>query len=248
MTDLVLTEESIRFRIKKQISSEPDLFKTLSDCVNIQDLSEALLRRFSLEYEGFYLPPLIQEISAEIIRLRENPGEYLVNSEGKTLFKITPDMLYTPPSTVSEDGRIISHSVRLHPKISSAIALAVQESEKILKLEKKYPDSRALDHLKKPDYIGTRALELISLENSFIRLGIDDTQEFSEEFIIVGKENIEGVYQAFNPSFVRAEVFAMSLARAILMRRPGRISILSVDRKHDSKSSWYSAHVLFQSS
>jgi hypothetical protein len=247
MSDIVFSEESIRFRIKRQISNEPDLYKSLSDCKSLSDLVSVLTRRFSQEYEGFNLPPLIHEISAEIIRLRESPGEYLVNSEGKTLFKITPDMLYTPPSSVSEDGRIINHGVRLHPKISSAIALAVHESEKIIKLEKKYPDSRALDHLRKPDYIGTRALEFISHENRSIRFGVDDTKEFTEEFIIIGKENIEGVYQAFNPSFVRAEVFAKSLARAILGRQPGRVSILSVDRKTDSKSSWYSAHVLFQS-
>lgn len=244
MEDIELSIESIRLRIKQEISSNGELYKRIAVLETYGDIYECLLGEFSQLFKGYSIHSIISELSAEILKLRAEPGHYLVDSEGKTLFKITEDMLYQPPPVVGEDGIERQPGLKLHPKISSGIALAYHETDKIRKLEKKYPNTKALDHIRKPDSIGMRTLEILE-KDTHIKTSLTE-EEFTEHFIKIGRENIEGVFQSFNPDFYRVEVFANSLAKSILRLEPSRVQIISIERKNDTKYSWFEAHVLTQ--
>ena len=245
MNDITLSPDSIRLKIKQEISADKELHESLARLDSYKGLVSALLEWFSVKFEGYSIHAIISEIAAEIIKLRADPGHYLVDNDGRTILKITNDMLYKSPPAMGEDGIEREGQLKLHPKISAGIAMAYHETSRLRTLEKQYPDHIALVHLKSPESIGVRALALIQ-ERLLVEIGIDESAEFTEEILKFGQENIDGVYQSFNPAFIRMEAFAMQLFKHIERKPIKKVQILSIDRKHNYKSSWYEAHLLYQ--
>ena len=233
------------FRIKMDVSQNPSVWNEMASCQTKEDLVTCILKNFKNGYDEEDLLKAADDVSEEIIRLRSSPGTYLVSSEGKALFKLTSDMLFTPPPMEMEDGSMRVFSPRLHPKISSGIVLALHETNKLAELEDKYPNSEALTHLRDPWIIVEKTSALILGQNG-PEVGDNQWNDQKEITFEVGKENINGVFQAFNPEFIRVNMFAKSLARKIIALNCKKYLINECVRKTNSTSSWYEVNIYYE--
>ena len=234
--------EPLVFTIKKEININKSLWDQLAKAASESGLQEIL----SLHFQDHKNHPIFEEtisyISKEIIDLRNNPGTYLVDGSGNTLVKLAPEMFYTPPPVVDETGKTTHLAPRLHPKISSGLVLALHERENIAKLEKKYPNSPALLHLKDSWSIVEKALEYIDKHSN---LKCSETADglLKKELLQIGLENVSTVFQGFNPLFIRSEVFGKTLGKKVIDLKPALFYISECKRNSNSRFSWYEVTV-----
>lgn len=231
---------SIKFRIKYEISNNKDLWDALAKCEKSEDLKRTLKNFLMQEYSISDIEDELDDITDEIITLRKDPGNYLIGKDGRALFKITPDMIYTSPPSISEDGTLRKGQVQLHPKISGGITLAIHEKTRLKILEDKYPNSPALWHLK--DTWSIIEVATRELTTRGLQISDDDALEIKE--IEFGREAINTVFQSFNKDFVRYESFGVSLSKVILKENKRKFRFISCERLTNSKFSWYKAKVL----
>jgi hypothetical protein len=236
---------NVQFRIKLDISSDPKVWDALAKLEGLNELTAGIKRELGEKYPTEDLEQAAPVVAEEILTLRKNPGTYLVSTEGQALFKITPDMIFTPEPVPMEDGSMRAIAPRLHPKISSGIVLALHESNKLADLEAKYPNSEALQHLKDPWVIVEKAARII-IEQNGPSVSDNTWEDYREIVFEFGKENVNGVFQAFNPEFIRVNVFAKSLARKIVALNCTRYLIAECNRKSDSTYSWYEVIVHYE--
>ena len=234
---------NLEIQIRNHIMNNKVLWDRLALCTREEDLKVVLRSMLNSEYPDQDIESVFDSVAAEIIRLRRNPGTYLLGADGKALIRVTPDMIVTPPPTTREDGSIVAPKPLLHPKITSGLALAAHELSKVLALSEKYPNSNALLHLKKPESIIEKTVEIIQSLGGPKMEELDE--EFKEETFIIGKENLNSVFQSFNPEFVRLNVFALALAKKIMDLNSRAYFIGSCDRKTNSLYSWYHVVVCY---
>jgi len=233
------TEVSFSFRIKYEINNNKKLWKSLSLCNTVLELKETLMCHLSEEYDLNDKEKECEKISQEIIELRKNPGNYLIGKDGKAILRITPDMLYHASPVTTEDGRIRPGPIQIHPKISSGITLAVHEKTKLANIEKSYPNSPALKHIKEPSSILDVAISFLLNQECEI-----SEEEGDEKILEVGREAINGVFQSFNPSFIRSELFGRSLALKMIKDGVKKFRFTKCERKYNSRFSWYEVSVI----
>ena len=136
--------------------------------------------------------------------------QYLVDERtGMVIAPLTNDSLFKPPDYIGEDGKKHEAQAILHPGLSSALGLALQERSKIAAaIEKGGP---TFEHLKNPSSIIIVAKEFLESQGFQICECPDgDVQVFE-----IGHEREEGVFQALNEGFHRFRMFGMILATKI---------------------------------
>lgn len=237
--------ESTEVKIKNFISNDKELWHALSQKEDLDGLVSTLNNYLLGNIPGGDYIDTVYKICREILELRKDPGTYLVDSKGQTLFKLTENMMYAPPPSIGEDGTIKEITKQLHPKITSALTLSFHESDKLKILEQKYPNSQAFSHLRDPWLIVEYAAKIIEAVNtSKVSVNADDS--FDVELFEIGKENTNGIFQAPNPNFIRTEIFGKSLARKILSLNSSEYLVSKIERCTNSKFSWYEVEVKFR--
>lgn len=236
--------EKIDIRIRSYIQNNKAAWNALASKETAEELRDELRNQCSKEFNGEDLDDSINRMAAEIIELRKDPGTYLVTSEGTPLLKLTPEMFYTPPPSTGSDGSIRSPAPILHPRITSGITLAVHERGKLKTIEEKFPNSDALLHIKNPWTIIEKAFRVI---NEKYGPYVADNESYCDEiaYFMIGKENINGVFQSFNPNFIRSNVYGTTLAMKILDLNAVRYLVTRCERVTNSKHAWYEIDVMY---
>lgn len=229
--------KNLEFRIKNHISNNEKLWNKLAS-LSGKDEIRSELHKIKDEFDDDEFDKTIDKISSEIIELRKNPGQYLIDTNGKPIIKLTDDMLYQPPPVAREDGSMAVLPPRLHPRISSGIALTIHEMSKISKLEAKFPNSQALVCLRDPwSIVEEASKEILKRGGPAICEYNDDS--LNEIRLKIGVENVNGVFQSFNPQFIRHVVYGKNLANKILELNAKEYMVISCAKQSDSKLSWY---------
>jgi hypothetical protein len=136
--------------------------------------------------------------------------QYIVDGRtGLTIAPLTEDSLFTPPDYIGEDGKKHKSQTIVHPGISSALGLALQERSKIVTAITK--GGPAFEHLKDPSSITDVAKSILESLGYEICKCSDEFMQIYE----IGHEKEEGVFQSSNPSFHRYKMFGSILAKKV---------------------------------
>lgn len=182
-------------------------------------------------------------VAAQIIKIANDPGTYIVNDSGQAIVKITPEMIYQPPDQINEDGSIRRLMPSLHPRISSGLALASQEAENISKLKKLVPVGmdESIAHIDDPWRIVYHAKKALEVNG----ISTDDPSAETEAIVEIGREQTSGLNQAPNFNFHRSVSYGSILAKKILNLGAKRCLFKSIDKKKNSKQSWIEVKVIY---
>jgi hypothetical protein len=168
--------------------------------------------------------------------------QYIVDGRtGLTIAPLTEESLFTPPDYIGEDGEKHKAQTIVHPGISSALGLALQERSRIeTAIAKGGP---AFEHLKDPYSITEAAkkiLEHLGYEICKCSGGFMQTYE-------IGYEKEEGIFQSSNPSFHRYRMFGSILAKKISdfmkLNNYQKCEIGSIKLNRTGKQRYYSVEV-----
>lgn len=136
--------------------------------------------------------------------------QYIVDGRtGLTIAPLTEDSLFTPPDYIGEDGQKHKSQTIVHPGITSALGLALQERSKIAAAIAK--GGPAVEHLKNPNSITDTAKKIIESSGYEICKCSNGFVQIFE----IGHEKEEGIFQSPNSSFHRYEMFGSILAKKI---------------------------------
>ena len=190
----------------------------------------------------------IDEILEELDCLRKSDaGLVLIDTNtGKSVIPLSPEMIFTPPDYIGEDGELHKSKPVLHPGISSAFGLIAYESDRKRELARRAakPNSKdAYEHLFNPQLIAVRASELLA--SLGIKIDMDLPVEAIEfEF---GREHISGIDHSVNLRFHRANMYSAILATKIIQKygKSGVCSFGVVHHKKNSKQQWFVVEVKF---
>jgi len=217
-----------------------------------QEIAGVLEDRFWDTYPDDEVRIAAKEAAKETIVMRANPGTYLIDSQsGKALFKLTEDMVYTPPDSFDESGNPRRQLPMLHPRLTSGLAMTVQERTRTAELERSVPSGmeESTAHLKDPWRIVDQAMERIKASGiAFHGTAYLSSAEpeFPEEVtLIVGREQADGMFQAPSFRFHRSVACGAALAIKVTELGAKRICFLAVDRKRSSKETWYEVRLRY---
>jgi hypothetical protein len=185
----------------------------------------------------------LEEILIELDQLRiSEAGLILIDNEtGKSILSLTPDMIYTPPDYIGDDGLVHKAKPILHPSISSALGLAAQDKSIILNQLEKARDPKtklAYEHVANPNRITELAVERLKNIGVHITEDINGIQAKDIEF---GREQVDGIRQAPNIRFHRANMFAAILATKVFREcgEKGLCSFGPIRLMKNAKQRWY---------
>lgn len=177
---------------------------------------------------------------------RMEPSLYLVSSEtGKAIMPISPNSIFQPPDFIDENGIQRPAKPIVHPAITSSLALLAQKGAKLESLQRKVKDPfkrAALAHLS-----GLKSI-IQSAEDRLLAIGVKPSNlqdEESSHELEFGRDQIDGIYQAPNYSFHRANIFSAVLAQKILkLCGPnGSYQILEAKECKSSTQIWFMVNV-----
>ena len=236
--------DSIDFRIRMFINDNPDKFKDVANLNSVDEIANLIERASQAEFEGEDVRDASLRIANECLELKKDPGSYLLDADGKPLFKLTKDMIYTPPPQKLDDGTIIQASPKLHPKITTGLALLAHEKSKLNSLQKMLPNSEPIKHLLEPWSIIEEASKILSRPGD-PEVANSEEECTSEEYIEVGAENTNSVFQSLNSSFIRYKAFGAALAHKIRELGAYKYLISNIERSQDSKTTWFEITVKY---
>lgn len=206
----------------------------------------SLMRDVPVSGTGDLFEAAVQNLLEELERQRSMPpSAYLVDPRtGRSVIPIGPDLVYTPPDYVGEDGRLHKARPIVHPSVSSALVLATAEASRRAEIERRASDpvtGHAYRHLTDPD----RVAELARLRLRHVGVRLPDALEADEETIEFGRESVEADLQAVNARYHRLSTYAAALAKRVLDRcGPGGAAWIGpVTVSRNSKQRWFSAPV-----
>jgi hypothetical protein len=165
-------------------------------------------------------------------------SQYIVdNSTGLVVLPLNENSVFTPPDYVGEDGQVHKANPIVNPGVSSTLGLVLQEKERV-RLVLAQHKGPAYEHLRNPNSIVRVAT------NKLHELGIEVGEcEGTLELVEVGREQVDGIFQAPNPAFLRFVTFGELLARKIAAMKPSRCDIGCPELKQNAKHRWYQVPV-----
>lgn len=236
MMDKLQTVDPNQKLIKQEVTLNRTLNQQLAHCSSFSQTMDILLSHFHDMCADESFIHSLELFAMEHQTLSSDPGIYLNDPNGTTLFKLTDEMIFYPPDTIREDGTIIKRQPVVHPGITSGLALLSQERAWLKSVEEKY-GSEVVAHIKSPWNI-IKLCSQILIENGML------PSETSNEDIAyinceIGHENVAGVFQAVNPMFKRLSNFSMALTREIMTHRKNNFFFQDIKLRKDSHERWY---------
>jgi len=211
-----------------------------------QEIAGVLEDRFWDTYPDDEVRIAAKEAAKETIVMRANPGTYLIDSQsGKALFKLTEDMVYTPPDSFDESGNPRRQLPMLHPRLTSGLAMTVQERTRTAELERSVPAGmeESTAHIKDPWRIVDHAMERIKAYGIAFHgtayLSSAEPAFPDEATVTIGKENSDGMFQSVSFKFHRSVSHGAVLASKVAALGAKRVCFTSVEKKRGSKHTWY---------
>ena len=188
----------------------------------------------------------LDEILQELDYLRKaNVGLVLIDgTSGKSIMPFTPEMLYTPPDYVGEDGKLHKSKPILHPSISGPYGLMLHEQARTQELIKKAQDPttrNAYEHVANPGKI----IELASERLKHVGVNIEPNLDVDSTDFEFGREQVDGIEQSPNVHFHRTSMYSAVLATKVLQAcgSGGICSFGIIRERKNSKQRWYSVPV-----
>lgn len=235
-------------RLRKLFQEDEDI----KHAITIEDKEER--RKQILTFVLKIANPGTEDVLEEAINILLNEYEkmklvpyqqYLIDEQtGMAIMPLTKDSLFQPPDYIGEDGKKHKAQIIVHPGISSAIGLAMQERSKIAAaITKGGPE---FEHLKDPSSIIKITKELLESEGFEIGACPNGFIQIYE----IGHEHEEGVFQSLNKSFHRYELFGKILAKKIIhdMKNKGisRCELGIPQLMKNNKHRWYTVSVMMK--
>lgn len=195
-------------------------------------LNEFMIPRTELQFEQS-----IDILLEELDNMRLDPSTtYLVNDmTGRSILKMTPDMVFQPPDFINEFGKLQKSQPILHPKISAPL------------LRKRYENGRTQEIIAKVGRSAPSSIEHVVDSNSILDIATRILQEHGIEIrelsgewqdVEVGREQRDGVHQSLNPQFHRSNLWGGILARKILKMNPQVCEFGKITKCENSKQIW----------
>jgi hypothetical protein len=199
--------------------------------INSQDIDSVALE---IETNHPNLPVHIKErLLTEFSVMLSDPGTYLIDeSTGSVIFKISAEMLVQYPDLKREDGRLVSRDKTLHPKFTSALALSRHHQTKLDRVIRDQP-FESVEHIVDPKSILREAKTLT--KKTYANLPVDSETDLIE----IGRENVNGIFQAFNPKFIRTNMYGAQLAKVLDQIEHPNYEFLGIKMRSNYKEMWY---------
>jgi hypothetical protein len=211
-----------------------------------QEIAGVLEDRFWDLYPEDEVRAAAMEAAREAVAMRADPGTYLIDSQsGKALFKLTEDMVYVPPDSFDEAGNPRRQLPMLHPRLTSGLAMTVQERTKTAELERSVPSGmeESVAHVRDPWRIVDHARARIEASGIAFHgnayLSSAEPAFPDEATVTVGKENSDGMFQSVSFKFHRSVAYGAVLASKVAALGAKRVCFTSVEKKRGSKQTWY---------
>lgn len=239
--------------IRKRLETDKEARQTAADAKPAMEAKDELMRIFAL---ANMISPgtedlcekALTEILYELDHIRETgAGLMLIDAKtGKAVLPLTPDMIYTPPDSIGEDGKLRKSAPILHPGISASLGMKIQDEARHIELLRKASKARdAYAHITDPGKITELAKERLQNLNITIVDSLPGVESVTLEF---GREQVSGIEQSPNLHFHRAYMYAAVLATKIL-KACGSYGVCSfgpIQLLKNSKQRWYTIDVKTQ--
>jgi len=242
--------------LRKRFQEDPDVIGTIMGCdpaidakPMLEPMMEDLIPAYGEDVIDESLTILLEELEEQ---RAAPPSAYLVSTEtGRTVCPISEDDIVTPPDYEGEDGKLHKATPIVHPRITSTMALQIQETERATKIRKTLADptkKSAYEHLTNPqaivqmtkDRLRKQGVEVVDSFGN--RTTLDSTISF-------GHESVRGMEDSPNEQFHRAHMFSIILTKKVIDAYGlSPCAIGEIRSVQDSRQRWFEVDVSIGSS
>jgi hypothetical protein len=230
------TDSKVRQTLSKQCKAE-ELFEEIKN--DLADLSKPGSE------DIFEKSVMIILKELDTLRTKSHNAWVVSTTTGKLVCPLNEELVFQPPDFINEDGVLTKARPTVHPAITSALALAEQETNKkeLLATLLDRPDTKlAAAHLLGPETILKR------VTNKLSESGVDVCDAPFDGIITeieFGREQLDGLSQSPNYKFHRIQMFTVTLFKKIvaLCINTKKCHISVPKECKNSKQRWYTVKV-----